>query len=259
MNESCHTYERFISHTWMGAREPLSEKGMSHVTHVSHIWMSRVTHVSHIWMSRVTHVSHIWMSHVTHVSHIWMSHVTHVSHIWMSRITHMNESCHTHERVMSHYECIGTREPLGKEGLGQSCCWSCQYHEWYVCVCVCVWHDAFNCNMAHSTATSLTHMCEGKLLLMAPLWWMVCVCVCMTWLIQLQHDSFICVCESCCWSRQHDEWCVRVWHMTCFTATWLILLQLDSFYCNLTHSAATWPIRMCEEKLLLICVNLLNG
>jgi len=76
MNESCHTHEWVMSHTWM-----------SHVTHMNE---------AHTWMS------HTWMSHVTHMKE---------SHTWMSHVTHMNESCHTHEGVMSHI-CMrhGTRE-----------------------------------------------------------------------------------------------------------------------------------------------------
>ena len=46
-------------------------------------------------------MSHIWMSHVTHMNESCHTHEWVVSHTWMSRATHMNESCHTHEYVMS--------------------------------------------------------------------------------------------------------------------------------------------------------------
>ena len=42
------------------------------------------------------------MSHVTHMNESCHTHEWVMSHIWMSHVTHMNESCHTHEWVMSH-------------------------------------------------------------------------------------------------------------------------------------------------------------
>jgi len=117
MNETCHIYERDMSHIWT-----------RHV--VPHIWRSHVLHINEtcqIWIRPVTYhcvLSQMFptsRSHVTCVSygrvmlHTWMSHVTH-SHMAvfyctriplfviriMARVSHMDESCCTSEWVMAH-------------------------------------------------------------------------------------------------------------------------------------------------------------
>ena len=104
MNQSCHTYERVMSHPWM-----------SHVTHVNESCHTCERVMSHIWKSHVTHtneschtsnesyhtyewvMSHIWMSHVTHMNESCHTHEWVMAHTWMSHVTHMNESCHAYD------------------------------------------------------------------------------------------------------------------------------------------------------------------
>jgi len=113
-----------MSHTWI-----------SHGTHVNESWHTCEWVMSHIWMSHVTHLNesqHTWMRYATYTNRsgqnmcLWLSHVTHsneschvthmnvsVSHIWMGQVEmfvcchnpwlyFLNESCHTHESVLSH-------------------------------------------------------------------------------------------------------------------------------------------------------------
>ena len=78
MNESCHTYEWFMSHVWL--------------SHAKHMIESCHTYE---WVMLQT-----WISHVTQVSMHPAKHEYVTSR--MSHVTHMNESCHTYEWVMSH-------------------------------------------------------------------------------------------------------------------------------------------------------------
>ena len=87
---------------------------LSHVTHegvMSHIWMSHTTW--HIWTSRVMRRELLslvpwaaWMpatvSHVTHMNESCHTHEWVMSHIWMSHVSGVNESCHIDEWDMSH-------------------------------------------------------------------------------------------------------------------------------------------------------------
>ena len=69
VNEACHTYERVMSHLWMG-----------HVTHMNGSCLTWEWVMPQLWMSLVTHkciMSYVWMSHVTPV----------------------NESCHTYSEL----------------------------------------------------------------------------------------------------------------------------------------------------------------
>jgi len=66
MNESCHTYESVMSHTYA--------------------WVT--------W--------HKWMSHVTHMNQSCHTYDWVMSHIRKSHVTHMNQSCHTYDWVTSH-------------------------------------------------------------------------------------------------------------------------------------------------------------
>jgi len=70
MNESCHTYERVMSHTWT----------------------RRVTYMSEScdkWMSRVTHLNESCFAHAWVISHVWMSHVTHINSGYAIRPSHL--------------------------------------------------------------------------------------------------------------------------------------------------------------------------
>ena len=95
-NESCHTYEWVMSHVW--------------VSHITHNWVtSRTNEPCHTSItSHVTHLSHtnepchterrlgdVCMNESC-LTHEWV-----MSHTWMSHVSHMNESCLTHEWVMS--------------------------------------------------------------------------------------------------------------------------------------------------------------
>ena len=55
--------------------------------------------MSQVWMSHATHIDESCHTHEWVMSHTWISHVPHIS---MSHAKHMNESCHTYEGVMSH-------------------------------------------------------------------------------------------------------------------------------------------------------------
>ena len=88
MNESCHTYERVMSHV-----------EMSHITR-----MNELDHTYECVMS------HIWTSHATRMNESCHTLRWVMSHEWMSDVTHMNESCHTYERVIPHvWTSPGTR------------------------------------------------------------------------------------------------------------------------------------------------------
>jgi len=94
INESCHTYERHVTHT----------TELSHTRHVTHV--SHVTHVNEFnyiairddgsWHTALTHK---WMRHCTLMDE---SRHTVLTCEWMSHGTHMNESCHTREWFHSH-------------------------------------------------------------------------------------------------------------------------------------------------------------
>jgi len=131
MNDSCHIYERVMSHIRMSHVTHMNELCHTYESVMSHIRMSHVTHTNQSCHTYESVVSHIRMSHVTHtneschtyewvMSHIRMSHVTHMndahvahtneschkyqrgkSRIWIGHITRTSVSCHTYEKFMS--------------------------------------------------------------------------------------------------------------------------------------------------------------
>ena len=133
-NESCHTCEYVMSHTYQVSYWFVDESCHTSEWVMSHIWMSHVTHLNEACDS-----SNIWISHVTQMNegrpsstwwvtlHIWMSHVTPtkkscftsrwVASLWVQlhmdescrslryktwRIHNTNESLHSHEEVLFH-------------------------------------------------------------------------------------------------------------------------------------------------------------
>jgi len=159
MNESCHTYQRFIDPT---LRVVMNESCHVWMSHVTYEWgMSGMSEVCHVWMSHVTHINdslilrcgsarsvrshtnescHPWTCHVTYewfMSHIRISHTRYIMkescHVWMSHVMYewmmsrMNESCHV---CMSHvtlelvtscmHESCHTYESVTPDTLGMS-------------------------------------------------------------------------------------------------------------------------------------------
>jgi len=106
IDESCHTYEWFVSHIWINRVTHMNDSCHTYELVMSHIWMSLVTHMNESCHTYESVMSHIWMIHGTPR----MSYVTHknescytceraMSHIWMSHMAHMKESCHKYEWV----------------------------------------------------------------------------------------------------------------------------------------------------------------
>jgi len=86
MNESCHTHEWVMSHTWMKCNLDCT-------------WSIKDLHLICSQKSSANLSSHQkfaldFMNESCH-THEWV-----MSHTWMSHVTHMNESCHTHEWVL---------------------------------------------------------------------------------------------------------------------------------------------------------------
>jgi len=91
LDESWHTYEWVITHTWVG-----------HYTHMSesyHTYDGRVSRVS-----CYTHMGESLPTHQWVISHTWRSCVPcrlYVLYCWMSHGTRTNESYHTYEWVVA--------------------------------------------------------------------------------------------------------------------------------------------------------------
>ena len=119
MNESCHTYQRFIDptlrvvmnescHVWMS--HVTYEWGMSRMNEACHVWMS---HVMYEWgMSRMNESCHtyqwfidptLWVCAISQITYEWvMSPLNVPRHIRMIHVTHTNQSHQIHyEGVMS--------------------------------------------------------------------------------------------------------------------------------------------------------------
>jgi len=81
MNESCHTYEWVMSHTY--ERVTVTHHQQTRETAQVPMQVRRWV-MSHIWMNHFTHTNEVCQSYIYGwvMSHIWMSHVT---HIWTSR------------------------------------------------------------------------------------------------------------------------------------------------------------------------------
>jgi len=84
MNESCHTHERVMSHTWT-----------SHVTHMNESCHTHERVMSHTWTSHVTHMNESCHTHECIISHTWTRLLIYtwiMSHVWTSHPTLTNES-----------------------------------------------------------------------------------------------------------------------------------------------------------------------
>jgi len=68
MNESCHTYERVMSHVWMRHVTRMNESCRTYEWDMSHIWTSHVAHMNESCHTYERVMSHIRMSHVTHMN-----------------------------------------------------------------------------------------------------------------------------------------------------------------------------------------------
>jgi len=119
IHESCHTYQRVMSHSSSSAVTCL-ERAMSHVTHIDESCHTYGRVMSRIWMSHVTHMDESCHAYGWVMSHIWMSHCKYVNDVAnkkslkcincrvqchvvnkMSHVTHIHRSCHTYSWVMS--------------------------------------------------------------------------------------------------------------------------------------------------------------
>jgi len=97
VNETYHTNEWGMSHTWI-----------SHASHANETWHTHASATSHIWTSQSTDkwvTSNIWMSPVTHwyesvMSQSWNQQV--ISLFWMSPATYWKSTCHACEWLMAH-------------------------------------------------------------------------------------------------------------------------------------------------------------
>jgi len=110
-NESCHTYEWVMSHTWMSHVTHMNESCHRYEPVTSHIWQIPITYdtschtyecvVSHTWMSRVARmkwvVTHIWISGVARVNEWWDTYEWDTFECVMSRNTHIKKLWHTNE------------------------------------------------------------------------------------------------------------------------------------------------------------------
>jgi len=72
VHESCHTCGWVIPPVWMSDIMWM----MRHVTHVNALRHTYERFMSHTWMSHVTHVNASWQTYEQVMSHIWMRHVT---------------------------------------------------------------------------------------------------------------------------------------------------------------------------------------
>ena len=68
---------------------------MSHVTHMNESCHTYERVMSHIWTSHVTHMNESRHTNVWAMPHIWTSHVSHIN-----ESCHTCQSCHTYEYVM---------------------------------------------------------------------------------------------------------------------------------------------------------------
>jgi len=107
-DESCHTHEWVMSHTWMSYFTHMNESCHTYEWVMSHKRMSdrNPLFASTVFSDESCHtyecvMSHTWLSHVTHMNESCHTHEWVMSHTWTSHITHRNTSCHTHECVMS--------------------------------------------------------------------------------------------------------------------------------------------------------------
>jgi len=142
------------------------------------------------------------MSHVIQMNESCQTHERVMSCTWMSHVTHMNESCHTHEWVMSH-----------------------------------TWDMTYTCDMTHIYDMTLAPALDHD-------WGRMCVCVRMC--------ACVCVCVHVCVCRRDrhgyssnvteedlhscvtwficETWLVRVIWFICATwlmwATWLVCITV---------------------------------
>jgi len=109
----CHTHEWVMPHIWMSHVTHMNKSCRTHEWVMSHTWMSHVTHMNesrhtHEWVMSHSNaytqcgISHKNSTYEWFVCHICAGHVLRRVHIWIWHATYLNESCHTHEWVMSH-------------------------------------------------------------------------------------------------------------------------------------------------------------
>jgi len=99
MNESCHTYERVMSHIWTSHVTHMNESCHTFERVMSHIWMSHVTHMNtsrYALAHRVYESCHTcrMMRHDVFISVTW--------HLWVISCVNENESRHV---LMNHIIC----------------------------------------------------------------------------------------------------------------------------------------------------------
>ena len=144
MNESCHTYEWDMSHIRMSHVTHMNQPWHTYEWVMSHVWMSHVLHVPlliFIWHDSFMFVSVVrwliymcdkqtsdsvhmaWLIHMCNMTYSYVWYDSFMCVTWLTnsnynrklpeRITsarrdanriRVDESCHTHERVMSHIQ-----------------------------------------------------------------------------------------------------------------------------------------------------------
>ena len=97
-----------MSHIWMCHVTHLIESCHTHAWVMSHTWMHHVTNKNELFHTKKCTIAILYsrplcfqVSHVTHMNESCQTHEWVMSHTWMSHVTHRNTSCHTHECVMS--------------------------------------------------------------------------------------------------------------------------------------------------------------
>jgi len=183
---SCRTYEWVMSHVWinltthinhllsaphlsatillicMGSVARTKESYRTYEGVMSHVRRSHVARASCVTdqdvdgkRAPIHSASALWwvmshiVSHATPTDESCQTHEWVMSHTWMSHITRMNESCHTHEWVMSH-----------SSSHIEKCLLCDMTHSWECDMTnSCVWHDSFMREMWLIHARDMTYSC----------------------------------------------------------------------------------------------------
>jgi len=104
INESWHTCEWVMAHTWMSHVTPMNESCHTHLPFATPLTMTTTLDMRMYTLLSMSHAALIWVSHVTHIC---MRHVTYIpdndnNARYAYVHTYINESCHAYEWVMSH-------------------------------------------------------------------------------------------------------------------------------------------------------------
>ena len=119
INESRHTFNE----SRLFANES-TRIWMSHVTGINksrqtyewvYVWHDSLLCDTNTWAYVPLHLVSLQTCHSTHMNESCHTHERVMSHTWMSHVTSINEVCHTHthSRVVSHISMIGSMSAVG--------------------------------------------------------------------------------------------------------------------------------------------------